>query len=552
LINHLPGVAYRCELEEPWRMTYVSEGVQAMSGHSVDDFISGQLGWADIMASEDLVQVAAAVDHAVLEHKSFDVTYRLNSADGSERWVQERGRAYYDGDKPKFLEGFIWDISDAKCAEAHARWIANHDALTALPNRVLLQETVEVKIAAPNPEFAIVLLDVDDFKRTNDTLGHAAGDTLLQEFATRLTSVVGAGGLVARLGGDEFAILVEAADLDTIMDLGKRIFEALSMPIRDSLGPLACSASVGASIFGVHGRNWTELLKHADIALYAAKAAGRGNLKVFSNSMRNEIQARTSMLSLAGSAIENSRIIPYYQPQVDLKSGDVVGFEALLRWQDVSGSLRLPETISAAFDDPILATQLSHRMIERVVGDMRSWLDDGVSFGHVAINASPAEFRTGDFADRLLQKLHRLNVPPHLLHVEVTETVFLGRGSRYVEEALKTLNGAGVCIALDDFGTGYASLLHLAQYPVRVLKIDRSFVRRMVSSNDDDAIIQAVIGLGHSLRMKVVAEGVETLEQEVRLRAKGCNFGQGFLYAQAMPAADVAALGSACRSSLAR
>jgi PAS domain S-box-containing protein len=179
LINHLPGVAYRCELEEPWRMTYVSEGVQAMSGHSVDDFISGQLGWADIMASEDLVQVAAAVDHAVLEHKSFDVTYRLNSADGSERWVQERGRAYYDGDKPKFLEGFIWDISDAKCAEAHARWIANHDALTALPNRVLLQETVEVKIAAPNPEFAIVLLDVDDFKRTNDTLGHAAGDTLL-------------------------------------------------------------------------------------------------------------------------------------------------------------------------------------------------------------------------------------------------------------------------------------------------------------------------------------------------------------------------------------
>ncbi|QIK78852.1 EAL domain-containing protein [Sphingomonas piscis] len=539
LVNHLPGVAYRCALADPWPMTYVSQGVQALTGYSVTDFISGRIGWADIMHPDDLKAVAAEVDRAVHEQRSFDVSYRLSSADGSERWVQERGRAHYDNGEAKFLEGFIWDISDAKSAEARTRWMANHDALTGLPNRVLLEELVRAKIAAGDKTFAVLLLDVDDFKRINDTLGHSAGDALLKEFARRFSAVIGGDGTVGRLGGDEFAILVDDGGTQDLGALGKRIIEALSAPIENDLGLLAASVSVGASIFGPHGKTWTELLKNADIALYAAKAAGRGNLKLFSNSMLNELQVRSSMLALAGSAIERGGIIPHYQPQVDLGSGAITGFEALLRWEGPGGRLELPDQISAAFDDPLLAAQLSEQMIGRVVNDMRDWLDHGTPFNHVAINASPAQFRTGDFADRLLERLSRADVPPSKLQVEVTETVFLGRGSRYVETALTALNQAGVGIALDDFGTGYASLLHLAQYPVKVLKVDRSFVQRMLSSSQDDAIIQAVISLGHSLGMKVVAEGVETLEQVARLRAKKCDFAQGFFYAAALPASKV-------------
>lgn len=547
LVDHLPGIAYRCELKEPWRFNYVSEGVQALTGYSSADFTAGKLAWAALMHSDDMSAVIASVAHAIAVRSSFDLTYRLISADGGVHWVQERGRAYYEDGEPQFLEGFIWDISAAKEAEEQTRWIANHDPLTALPNRLLFQETIDAKISSRDTRgFSVLLLDVDDFKRTNDTLGHDAGDTLLREFARRLRSILRDCDLVARLGGDEFAILLDGiVEQQGIAAVGHKILETLSMPFQQEMGLLTCSASIGASISGRDGQSRTELLKRADIALYAAKAAGRSNLKLFSNHMLNEVQVRNSMLALAGSAIESQGIVPHYQPKVALSSGEIVGFEALLRWRSSAGDLRLPHDISAAFDDPLLAEKLSDRMLDAVIRDVRGWLNSGTPFGHVALNASPAQFRRRDFAERLLDRLAAANVPPSCIQVEVTETVFLGRGSRYVEAALTELDAAGVRIALDDFGTGYASLLHLAQYPVRTLKIDRSFVHKMISSQQDDAIIQAVISLGHSLGMAIVAEGVETLAQEARLRAKNCDFAQGFLYAPALAAEQVP---PACRT----
>lgn len=543
LMDHLPGVAYRCELREPWKMTYVSEGVQLLTGEPPSAFLSGTLTWAQFMHRDDFLEIAEATDRAVREQSSFDVSYRVIDVDGRVHWVQERGRAYYEDGTPRFLEGFIWNISAAKEAEEQARWIANHDSLTQLPNRLLFQETVAHRIQVRKAtNFSILLLDLDDFKRTNDTLGHDAGDTLLKEFAARVRTAIRPGDFLARLGGDEFAILLEdVVDPSAIDRAGQAIMDSLGAPFRHQHGLLTCSASIGASIFGQHGRSYSALLKHADVALYAAKAAGRSNLKLFSSHMLNEVQVRSTMLALATSALQSDDIIPYYQPKVDLRTGAIVGFEALMRWRNAAGSLRAPNEIAAAFDDPILAAQVSDRMIEAVVRDMRSWLDAQVPFHHVAINASAAQFQRGDFADRLLAKLEAGGVPPRSLHVEVTETVFLGRGSRYVEHALETLDKAGITIALDDFGTGYASLLHLAQYPVRMLKIDRSFVAKMMSSNHDDAIIQAIISLGHSLGMTVVAEGVEVLSQEARLRAKKCDYAQGFLYAPALPAEQIPA-----------
>jgi EAL domain-containing protein (putative c-di-GMP-specific phosphodiesterase class I) len=252
--------------------------------------------------------------------------------------------------------------------------------------------------------------------------------------------------------------------------------------------------------------------------------------------MRSEMQTRLSMLGIAREALKEDLIVPFYQPKVDLRSGEVSGFEALLRWRHPTRGIQAPDSITAAFEDLSTAAAISDRMVEKVIADMRRWLDDGIAFGHVAVNSAAAEFRKGDFAESLLERLHKGGIPPERLQLEVTETVFLGRGADYVERALKTLSRAGVQIALDDFGTGYASLSHLKQFPVDVLKIDRSFVAELGQDVDAAAIIRAVINLGHSLNIEVVAEGIETVDQAQRLTRKGCHYGQGHLYSPAVPA----------------
>jgi diguanylate cyclase (GGDEF)-like protein/PAS domain S-box-containing protein len=436
------------------------------------------------------------------------------------------------------------DITEQKRSEERVRWIANHDTLTGLPNRLLFQERLDLMVrGGRESRFALLLLDIDEFKRVNDTLGHDAGDALLCTFAERLQKAARADDLVARLGGDEFAVILNGvAEEDDVAAAVDSLLAVLREPWVHGAMLLDCDASIGASLYPADGNSRAELMKHADIALYVAKAAGRGNLKLFRPAMRAEMQNRVSMLSLARSAMERDWIVPYYQPKVDLRTGAVAGFEALLRWHHPGKGIQGPDTIAAAFEDLTIAAGLSDRMIERIVRDVRAWLDDGVEFGHVALNAAAAEFRSGDFAERLLERLAAAAVPAERLQVEVTETVFLGRGAECVERTLKTLSAAGVGIALDDFGTGYASLSHLKQFPVDFLKIDRSFVRDLVERPDAAAIVRAVINLGHSLDMRIVAEGIETAAQQARLLAQGCDFGQGFLYSPAVPAEAVATL----------
>jgi predicted signal transduction protein with EAL and GGDEF domain len=348
---------------------------------------------------------------------------------------------------------------------------------------------------------------------------------------------------IARLGGDEFAVILNGitgkADLEHAV---QGILARLQVPCLYGNKLLECQASIGASLYPQHGKNRNELLKHADIALYVAKSSGRGVSRLFDASMRAEMQQKVSMLSLARVALTKNSIHPYFQPKVDFRTGELSGFEALLRWHDPRRGVQLPDTISAAFHDMELAAKISDRMVDRVIQEIRSWLQLGISVGHVAVNAAAAEFRRGDFAERLLDQLRRADIPPSMMQVEVTETVFLGRGAECVERALKTLSREGVEIALDDFGTGYASLSHLKQFPVDVLKIDRSFVRDFVEDPDDAAIVRAVINLGKSLGIKTVAEGVETREQAAFLAEQGCDFGQGFFYGKAIAAADMPAL----------
>ena len=384
-----------------------------------------------------------------------------------------------------------------------------------------------------------MLFDVDHLKETNDTIGHDAGDLLLQTLADRLTNFFGKRGAIGRLGGDEFAAILERTDEGTLVVEAQAALDALREPFTYDGRIVDCQATAGGSVFPQHGASAAELLKAADIALYAGKERNRGGFLPFRAAMRADLQRRSSMISVARDAARDNRIVPYYQPKVSLKDDAVCGFEALLRWRHPTLGVQAPGTIAAAFEDLDLATGISERMFAQIIDDMRGWLDDGVEFGRIAVNLSPAEFRHESLVSRILERLHHSGIATSRIELEVTETVFLGRGADSVAEALNVFSREGVKIALDDFGTGYASLTHLKAFPVDVIKIDRSFVSNLDTDPDDAAIIDAVVGLGHKLGMEVVAEGIETNVQARYLLDRGCDYGQGYLFGKASPAAAV-------------
>lgn len=473
----------------------------------------------------------------------------LRANDNVERWISVNGwKRLNTANGASRVIVTIRDATDERTATERVRWSANHDPLTGLANRRLFQNRLDQAVAnaeATGCSAGLLLLDLDDFKRVNDALGHEGGDNLLKLFAERLRSLVRSGDTVCRFGGDEFAIILPQLDREhRVAELAQAILERLHEPFNHDGRVFDCRASIGASIYPKDGPSVEELLKNADIALYSAKSAGRAKAVSFEPHLRNEVRRRSKMIELGRDAVRDDRIIPYYQPKLDLRKGSVAGFEALLRWRDSKGRIHHPNTIETAFEDATVAAEISDRMIERAIADARSWLEKGIRFGHIAVNASAAEFRQDNFAERFLDRLRKADIPTWHFQLEVTETVFLGRGAESVHRALAVLSSAGIKIALDDFGTGYASLRHLKQFPIDIIKIDRSFVSDMNNDPGDEAIVRGVINLGQNLGIKVVAEGIETQAQAEHLTKLGCNYGQGFLFSKAVHANRVPQLSS--------
>jgi diguanylate cyclase (GGDEF)-like protein len=446
------------------------------------------------------------------------------------------------------------DISEKREIEDRVRWKASHDDLTHLPNRAQFQMHLDRHVRLAGEEgFALLTLDIDNFKTVNDTLGHDAGDVLLKTVAERVSQAVRQGDIVARLAGDEFAVIACGIRTEPgAIAVAERIFERLREPWLYHGRPGECRVSIGASLAPRHGETAEELYKHADIALYEAKSRGKGQIAVFRTSMKSAVEKRSRQISLARHALSRDLITPYYQPKIELSSGQIAGFEALLRWRHPTQGVQMPNTIQAAFEDLELASEITDRMLSHVLLDMRRWLDRDLPFGHVAINVTAADLRRDEFASRVLESLAAYGLPHERLQVEITETVFMGRGAEYVENALRLLHDAGIRVALDDFGTGYASLSHLKQFPVDTVKIDRSFLHDFALDSQNQAIINSVISLGHSLDIAIVAEGIETAEQERHLLARGCTYGQGFFYGKAVPALRVPRLVTASSRELRR
>ncbi|WP_051989921.1 putative bifunctional diguanylate cyclase/phosphodiesterase [Caulobacter sp. AP07] len=466
--------------------------------------------------------------------------FRLNRDDGVETWVRSVGKKFLGADgKPERLVNLFKDITDRRRQTEAVENLAFRDPLTGLPNRAYFQRKFQEAVDASElmgELFGLIMIDVDHFKDINDTLGHDAGDALLKRLSEMLHAAFRAGDTVARLGGDEFAVILRGLHSEAdMMRPVSALQELLRRPIEHGGRSFSVSASIGAALHGDLDADPSHMIKNADIALYRAKDEGRNRSVVFDPSMRSALEQRIELLRDVRAAITAKEFVLYYQPVVDIDSHTVVGFEALMRWDHPEQGVLTPDRFMAAFEDQDLSLKLGDLAFESALKQMRDWMDAGVEFGRVAVNISAAQFRSGQLAEEVQARLARWNVPCDRLTIEVTENVYMGWGSEMVSDTVRQLHTAGVMIALDDFGTGYASLANLRQFPIDRLKIDKSFVQNV----EDAAIVKAVITLGSSMGMKVVAEGVEDQSQLDALAGYGCDQIQGYHFSRPMPAGMV-------------
>jgi diguanylate cyclase (GGDEF)-like protein len=419
--------------------------------------------------------------------------------------------------------------------------LALYDSLTGLANRRLFRDRVEQALLSARRRdegFALMLLDLDRFKEINDTLGHQTGDAVLEELATRLGGVSRASDTVARLGGDEFALVLEgAADGTAALFVADRIRRALDDPFTIEGLTLQLETSIGIALFPQDGQDSESLMRHADIALYASKDA---HVPVVYETKHNQhSHARLGLVGEIKRAIEENELVLYFQPEVDLDSGATARVEALVRWQHPTRGLLLPDAFIPVARQSALIRPITRYVLDAALGQVRAWHDEGSEIA-VAVNLAERDLADSRLEEDVTEALRRWKLDASTLELEIPESAVMTDPER-VQQMLNRLSRRGVRLAIDDFGSGYASLSHLKQLPVDVLKIDKSFVQNMATSEEDDAIVRSTVELGQSLGLRVVAEGVESTDILARLREIGCDAAQGFRLSMPLPADQLAA-----------
>jgi diguanylate cyclase (GGDEF)-like protein len=449
---------------------------------------------------------------------------------------------YREARSPSELERHVVDACLSLCAialehdEVRARnhQLAYHDTLTGLRNRVGFDAMIAERIAAEAPRFGLLLLDIDHLKTVNDTLGYGIGDALIREIARRLAAAAGEDS-VCRLGADEFAVFVDRCD-------GAADLRAAAMRVIDAVAPafasggqtLAPQVTVGGVLYGRDGSDAETLRQNADFALSQAKETRRGGFVRFSSALRTTRIQRMRAMQRVEEALSDGRMLPHYQPIVRLDSGEIVGLEALARMRTTDDRILAAGAFHDAMADPRIAYRLTDCMLAAVAADISRWLAMDIPFQHVGVNVTTGDFQGGDLDARIIRAFGKAGVPLRHVILEVNELVFMGGKDNMVARSVEKLRERGILVALDDFGTGFASLTHLINFPVDIIKIDRSFVDRITTDMPSCIIVEALLDIARRLGMRVVAEGVETAEQAEKLRALGCTLAQGFYFA--MPA----------------
>ncbi|MBT1072045.1 EAL domain-containing protein [Geobacter chapellei] len=493
------------------------------------------------MAAFRKVMLAAAKNA-----QPFNIVYRINSLTDGEVVVNSQGEVECDSSGNVVLvSGTTLDITARIRAESEIQQLINYDTLTGLPNRSLLHDRLKLAIAQAAREHNLVgvlLLDLDRFKSINETLGHRAGDKLLKTVAKRLSACVRESDTLARLGGDEFVtILIGVSSEDGITTVAKKVLALIAEPMYIDGHEIYTSGSIGIAVYPMDGEDGHTLLKHADLAMYQAKEQDRNNFQFFSREMNTKVLERMMLETSMRKALDREEFFLVYQPQVDVRSGRIIGMEALLRWQHPDMGLLGPDKFIYLAEDNGFIIPLGEWVLRAACKQNKAWQDAGLTPVRVAVNLSSKQFGQQRLDEMIASVLMDTGLEPQWLEVEITESAIM-KNAEQNATILHKLKEMGIALAIDDFGTGYSSLSYLKHFPITRLKIDRSFVRDITTNPDDAAIAEIIIAMAQTLKLNVIAEGVETRPQMEFLSFHNCVEMQGYLFSRPVPAEEFARL----------
>lgn len=547
IVSNINEYVYSVRFEDGTiRSIYHSPKCLEITGYTPEEYYHDPMLWFTMIHEEDrnmvldfLNGIFVGLDHEPIRH-------RIIHKDGTERWILNNCAVQRMENGGKLgaiarLDGFILDITDLKQAEENIFFLAHHDPLTKLPNRSTLYARIEQVLSVAQKarkSVALLFLDIDGFKQINDSLGHDIGDRLLQSVARGLSDCTRSCDVVSRLGGDEFVVVLWDCGVAETTVVAEKLINS-GFAVEES--NVVANTSIGISLYPDDGSDYLALLKSADIAMYHAKKSGGKNFQFFTHKLNEIAHQRFAIELELRRAIERNEFVLHYQPKVDLVSGKFSGMEALIRWQHPVRGLILPESFINIAEESGLLTPMSKWIILTVCRQIKQWQQQGIKSVSAAVNLSASFFQHRDFEETIEKCLLETGIPPECLELELTEATIMSDPQK-VLGSMAAMKALGLQLSIDDFGIGYSSLSYLKKLPVDKLKIDQSFIHNIASDPDNAAVVRAVISIGRSMQLKVIAEGVENASQLAWLQAEGSEEAQGYYFSRPLPAKGITAL----------
>ncbi|WP_078378835.1 EAL domain-containing protein [Sutcliffiella halmapala] len=528
-----------------WSYNYVaneflffSDGIERISGVGKEEFHRKEKVWKDLILDEDLAQFNEN-QKIIAKGKPVEQEYRIVSPDGDIKWVKDRINPIFDENNNVIrVNGFVTDITEHKMLLEKINYLANHDYLTDLPNRRMLKEEMDFLIQnyeESEQSFAVLYIDLDRFKYINDTLGHPVGDLVLKAMADRLSYYQEDGHFVARVGGDEFIILYQGVDkIETIKSVAKELIQHLREPIFVEDYELFLTACIGISVFPIDGETEETLMKHADVALYRAKELGKNYFEIYTPNINVKTYQQFTIERDMHKALKEKQFIVYFQPKVHAQTYQIVGAEALIRWEHPIWGLLSPSEFIPIAEETGMINEIGDYVMEVVLKQINTWTLEGVPLVPISINVSPQRFLRKNYFQQIKRAIEKYRVDPTFIELEITESSFL-HNPEFVLRTVKDLRKLGLKVALDDFGTGYSSMTRLAELEIDVLKVDRSFVKDVETNRKNAIILESLFIIAKELEIEVVVEGVETEGQLHFMKQKNCDIIQGYIFSKPVP-----------------
>jgi diguanylate cyclase (GGDEF)-like protein/PAS domain S-box-containing protein len=551
MVEHGPAATYIDAVDDQASSMYMSPQILGITGYTAEEFTEDPEKWVKLLHPDDRVRALAENVRHNETGEPFVLEYRLIHRDGHVVWIHDEARMARDErGNPRYSHGLMLDVTDRKRREESVAFQAYHDELTGLPSRAMFEELLELSIARARRHdgaVAVLCVDLDDFRLVNDSLGHTVGDEMLRLVSERLREATRETDLVARRGGDQFLLLLGDLDRDESSPDGaktraegvaRRINASLATPFTIEGTEVYVSAGVGISLFPHDAQDAGTIQRNAESAMYEAKKTGQANY-VLSNEGAYDSAAKLQFVTRLRKAVDAQRWTLHYQPVVELATGRMVGVEALIRWIEPDGTMVPPLEFIPLAEDLGLIEQIGDWVVREIAYQVTAWKELDIDL-EVGFNLSPRQFWQPDLAERIVREIRVSGIDPSRVLVEVTESSAMMDPDR-AQQILVELSDHGFAIAIDDFGTGYSSLSRLREMPVRVLKIDRSFVSNVHEDPQSASIVSAFLELSKGLGMTTLAEGIETTEELAFLRERGCALGQGFLFSKPVPPEEIIA-----------